>query len=72
MMKTLLMIIYLFVGVGTWAGFYSVYTKTCPNDKFTFGPVVAGIMWPMFAGLTIANSVSGFVPNTDNICGNKF
>lgn len=60
-------VIYTMIGFGTWIGFNQRYVRACPNDPFTFGPVLAGAIWPLFAGARIGGLDYGTVE-----CGNKW
>jgi hypothetical protein len=53
------LIIYIFIAVGTWAGYDSAFKEKCPSDKHKKYAAVAGILWPIFAGTAIARINSG-------------
>jgi hypothetical protein len=66
------LIVYVLIAVGTGSGYDKIYREHCPNDKFTFGPILAGMVWPIFAGLAISKITSGETSVSDVECGNKF
>jgi hypothetical protein len=65
------LIIYGLIAFGTWAGYDRIYREACPSEKFSYGPVMAGIVWPFFAGLAITSATTDRISKPVT-CGNLF